>query len=338
MNLSKAIGHNNDNYKYLFICCVEAGRLEYQTCLMISTFRKNAGEILKNSPLYVVSGRSGSRLSNQTMEFFLKNNVHYVKAHKNNPKSWFNYSNKVAAVSWAQENLKSEYIAWLDSDILIAGDFIDDLSGDFDFAGRCETHAPVVAYGDEKYISYWKRICDLAHCSFDQIPWMNIENIDSKLKLYFNSGFFIWKRSSVFAEKYREVFVNLLNSRYATSDGAAWFADQVIISPIVIANRLKWRHISLRNHHMVFSGHIDGQDPSPDMENSNLIHYSKSLTGDCKSRMMARLKVELPEIHDQVLNFERNFTMPNGLLNKLNLISILRRFRQMIFMKTVMKV
>ena len=109
MNLSKAIGHNNDNYKYSFICCVEAGRLEYQTCLMISTFRKNAGEILKNSPLYVVSGRSGSRLSNQTMEFFLKNNVHYVKAHKNNPKSWFNYSNKVAAVSWAQENLKSEF-------------------------------------------------------------------------------------------------------------------------------------------------------------------------------------------------------------------------------------
>lgn len=338
MNFSKSIDHDNEKWKYSFIFCVEAGRLEYQTCLMISTFRKNAGERLKNSPLYAVSGRSGPRLSNRTLKFFMENNVWYIEAHQHNPKPWFNYSNKIAAVSWAQENLKTEYIVWLDSDILISGEFIEELPGDFDFAGRCETHAPVVTYGNDKYVSYWEKVSDLANCGFDQIPWIKIENIEVEIKLYFNSGFFIWRKSSVFAEKYRKVFIELLNSRYATSDGTAWFADQVIISPIIIANCLSWRHIPLRNHHMVFSGHIDGKDPSPYMGNSNLIHYSKSLSGDYKNKMMMRLKVELPKVYGDVVYFESNYSIGNSLINRLSPKLIIRRLQQIIYMKMVLKV
>jgi len=323
---------------FSFVCCIESGRLEHQTCLMVSTFRKNAGEELKNSPIYAISGRTGPKLAKETKDFLRNHDVTIIDAHKYNPKPWFNYSNKIAAVSWAQENLNSKYLGWLDSDILIGGNFTTNLPIDFDFAGRCESHFPVITENDSKYLKYWLRLCEIINCNYDDIPWINNEEINQKIKLYFNSGFFLWRRNSQFANLYRLNFINLINSKIATIDGSAWFADQVIISPIIISKKLKWHHLDMIDHHMVFSGKIIGVDAAISMENSNLIHYSKSLSGEHKEHMMERLKIENQIIFGDINEFENKY--PKNIHNKKQLTAktIYRKIQTIIFMKNLKRI
>ena len=320
---------------FSFVCCIEAGRLEHQTCLMVSTFRKNAGEELKDSLIYAISGRTGPKLSEETKQFLKNHNVEIINAYTYNPKPWFNYSNKIAAVSWAQENLHSKYLGWLDSDILIAGDFTKNLPSEFDFVGRCDSHSPVITENDQKYLKYWMKLCQIINCNYDDIPWIYLEEANKKVKLYFNSGFFVWRKKSNFANLYRLNFIKLIDSKVATIDGSAWFADQVIISPIIISSKLKWHHLNTLDHHMVFSGHITGVDAAASMNNSNLIHYSKSLSNPNKLKMMNRLKLENKKIFDDINEFENKF--PQKIHNKkiFNLKIIYRKLKTIIFMKTL---
>lgn len=59
--------------------------------------------------------------------------------YKNNPFKWFNYANKIAAVSIAQSLSTTDLIAWLDSDTIIANEPSElILESHVDFAARCE--------------------------------------------------------------------------------------------------------------------------------------------------------------------------------------------------------
>lgn len=298
-------------------------------------FSKKCGENIKNSPIYVVSGRSGPKLSQETLDFLIEHDAQYVIAHAYNPKPWFNFSNKIAAVSWAQENLTTEYIAWLDSDILIAGDFTKNLPDIFDFAGRCETNAPAVHFNEHKYYKYWKKISEMVDYNFDNMPWISLN--DKKVKPYLNSGFFIWRKETEFAKKYRTTFIKVIDSRYSTVDGHAWFADQVILSPIIYSCNLNFHHLSFEDHHMTFFD-FDGMEKSPPMNNSNLIHYSKSMNGHKKSLMMKRLISENPIVHQSIIDFEINHQGIMHIKRPHTPKTMARLITQKIFMKFTTKV
>jgi hypothetical protein len=127
-----------------------------------------------------------------------------------------------------------------------------------------------------------------------------MEELDVDMRLYFNSGVFVWRRSSNFAKAYLDTFVALLKSRLAQHDGNFFTADQVIIAPILIAHNLKWKHLDLADHHMIFQGMIHGAAAAPNMSNSSVIHYSRSLTPPYRDRFLDRLRSELPQIHSLV--------------------------------------
>lgn len=44
----------------------------------------------------------------------------------------------------------------------------------------------------------------------------------------------------VFAESYLSAFEKLLKSKLASCSGTAWYADQVVISPVLVRERIKW--------------------------------------------------------------------------------------------------
>lgn len=323
--------------KIAFVCCIEAGRLENQTCLMISTLRKFGGAS-SQVPVYAVLGRTGPKISSETIDFLIKNHVKVVSAFEYNHAPWFNFSNKIAAVMWAQDNLDFEYLGWLDSDILINGNFLDFCSYDFDFAGRCEYLPPAIRVNDDKYVNYFIRLCELVGCKYDEIPWVVVDVVSVEIKLNFNSGFFVWRRNSKFAVEYSSMFYKLLESKIATPDGAAWFADQVIIAPLLIAHGMNFKLLSFHEHHMIFYFNNFNFTSDVTMENSKLIHYSKSLSLPSRDIMLRRLKSECPHIYVQILDIDKDFPDKSSIYHHFHPIRLLRKIRQKLFANTVRRI
>ncbi|MBS1190528.1 MAG: hypothetical protein H6R10_2320 [Rhodocyclaceae bacterium] len=233
--------------KFSIVCCIEAGRLEYETCLMLATWRQFGGDF-SDAECFVVRGRSGTEISDASRAFIREMGANYVFAPEYNPAPWFNYSNKICAVRFLQEAAGTEYLVWLDSDVLIAGNPFRHIGDGIDFAGRCEYLPPAVHYGNGTHIPYWEKISRLLGCNYDEIPWFDLDFPRARLKLFFNSGIFVWRKSSGFASNYCAAFEKILKSRYATRDGSAWYADQVCLSPIVIGNGYRWQHLDIQDH------------------------------------------------------------------------------------------
>jgi hypothetical protein len=74
------------------------------------------------------------------------------------------------------------------------------------------------------------------------------------------------------------------------------------------------------------------------MENSNLIHYSKSLSGEHKEHMMERLKIENQIIFGDINEFENKY--PKNIHNKKQLTAktIYRKIQTIIFMKNLKRI
>jgi hypothetical protein len=284
-----------------FVSCIERGRLEDETILMLETLRRNGGEFA-NARALVVVGRQGAPLSEATLLALTRLGAELMHDRRINPAPWFNYANKIVACTVAQRVATTPLVCWLDSDVLIAAEprglLLED---DEAFAGRCEFLPPAMHKDDPVYVPYWRQLCALVGVHPEQLPFVHLDHLGIDMRLNFNSGVFVWRRSSVFAKAYRETFTALLESRLAQHDRNFFTADQVIIAPILLANDLRWKHLDMADHHMVFQGMIDGPGAAPGMSTSNLIHYSRSLTPPYRERFLTRLASELPHLHALVL-------------------------------------
>lgn len=264
---------------------------------MIKSFRANAGA-LKNASIIAVQGRHGAKLKAETLKELKELSVELVIDTQTNPASWFNYANKIVAVQVAQNLANTDCIAWLDSDIVVNKAPLELLlDEDVDFAARGEFLPPAVRGNDKTHIPYWQAICELLEVDFASLPDLLIDHRNESIKMYFNSGVFAWRKSSPFAALYADAFAKVLNSKIAQHDGNFFTADQIILGPVIIKGNLNWRHLSYRCHHMTFQGQIDGPIASPDMGDSALIHYSKSLNPGYRNRFMQRIAKETPTLH-----------------------------------------
>lgn len=330
----------NTNNLITFVCCIEYGALENQTLLMLKTFRENAGN-LRNSRILAVQPRFGATLNVNTIKTLEELSVELIIDYKNNPYKWFNYANKIAAVTIAQSIAKTDLITWLDSDILIANEPTElILENEVDFAARCEFLPPAVHSNETEHIPYWNSLCKLLGTEYDKLPELECDHRQIQLKMYFNSGVFVWRRASNFSKSYHNAFVKLINSKIAQYDGNFFTADQVILGPVIIGTGLRWKHLRYTTHHMTFQSQIDGPIASPHMGNSAIIHYSKSLMVPYRQKMLARIKEELPKVYVSFKNdFDCIYTVP--FQSKTILAKFLRSYRGlrwMIFSLSIKKV
>ncbi|TDF80805.1 hypothetical protein [Pseudomonas sp. H9] len=279
-----------------FVCCVEYGRLEQQTLLMIESLRTFGGD-LSSSRVLAVKGRRGPSLAPSTLRAFERLGVEFVEAKEGeNPHPWLNYANKVVAVQTAERMARTETIAWIDSDIFVlsAPNSLV-LKGEEQFIARREWLPPAMLKGDAHFEPYWRDVCQVLGTSLDDLPWLATEGRCAEQLAYFNSGLFSWRRGIGFADAYYSAFSTLLRSKLATPEGQFFTADQVILSPIVARLGLKWRELTPDEHNMVFQGLITGPSAAPAMNKSSIVHYSRSMEQPYREAFLQRLNAERPE-------------------------------------------
>ena len=100
-----------------FVCCVESGFLESQTLIMIESLRRWGGKY-KDLPILAITPRSAPPLSKLTNEKLSHFNVTHLSFDAKNIYSWKAFLNKHYSLAKAEEVCDTEFICWLDSDLL----------------------------------------------------------------------------------------------------------------------------------------------------------------------------------------------------------------------------
>lgn len=321
--------------QFSIICAIEAGRLEAQTLLMLTTLKRFAGS-LGASRIVAFQGRSGEEVSAATRKKLAALNVEYVYRPEFNRAPWFNYTNKIAAVRFAQEEFDTRWRIWLDSDII----FLDEPSfseeqtlENTDFQARFEFLSPAMTQTDDTFASYWSQVCEICDVQIEDIGFYDLDLPVQRMKPYFNSGVFFWRAETDFAEIYSRNFYRLLDAKIMPRGIGPWFADQVSLTPTIYKLNLRWRMLSPADHLMIFTNSLENRLFLDILPRANLVHYSKSRNAPYRATLDPLLLARRPEL-EEVLRAHDTFDIRKftGLTSKFRKYS--RRMRQEIYART----
>lgn len=100
------------------IICTEKGVLENMSKILITSIRKFGG-VFSNCPIYSFQPRKAQKVSQQTKRFFEDNQVEFIDLELNKKYAYYPLANKPMVCAWAEENLNTEILVFLDSDVVI---------------------------------------------------------------------------------------------------------------------------------------------------------------------------------------------------------------------------
>ena len=267
-----------NNSQVTFVCCVESGSLETQTIRMIESLRRWGGRFA-SCPVYAVTPRFGSPISKQTRQIFDKFQVEYIRFHEPSQYSWNKFLNKLLALSAVEKLAKTEYVGWLDSDSLIINEpdqFIFDVNDNFLACPSDKLNIGTSGKDDPNDL-YWQEICKCLGIDIETVPWINSEPEGIKIRFYLNSGVFIYRRSTNFAQHYLETFIRLCDSCIASQDAGFFFNDQVALGLTVVKMGISWRTLPYSHNFAICSSIPAYWYNVEQLKNAKIIHYHDSM-------------------------------------------------------------
>lgn len=255
-----------------FVCCVESGSLEAQTVRMVESLRRYSGKYAK-APIIAVTPRFGSPLSKKTLRLFDRLEVMHFYTRPQTNYSWFNFLNKPLTLLAAEEYITSEAVCWLDSDLLFVNepDKLDLLPSE-DFLGfPTECKEMGTAGPGDPFEPLWQEFCRVLKMNIDDLPWIITAETQERVRLYFNSGIFVYRRSTDFAKNYLNICLQLLDARLRGSAKgySEGLKEQGAVGLALVKMGLPWRPLPY-SHDYVFSSQ------------SYAVWYNEALLRDAK--------------------------------------------------------
>ncbi len=249
-----------DNAKYMnsspsisFVCCVESGVLEGLTVRMIESLRRWGGAFA-DAPVFAVTPRLGPGLSGATLQGFKRLGVRYLNQPFKTPYSWFSFYNKPLSLVAAEAVADTETIAWLDSDVLIVGEpEALRLEKGVDFAA-CASEKEMGTSGDgDAFEPLWRANCDALGIDIESLPWVVSEPDGLRIRLYWNGGIFVYRRSTDFGRAYLNTCTELMEARNRLSapDYSIGINEMSAIGLSMHRMGLKWRTLPYSHNHSV---------------------------------------------------------------------------------------
>ncbi len=265
------------NDEVTFVCCVESGFLEAQTIRMIESLRRWGGKFA-SSPLYAVTPRYGPPISKQTRQSFDKFQVEYICFNELGQYSWNKFLNKLLALNAVEELAKTQCIGWLDSDLLIVGEPDQFVLGDDSFIACPSDKLNIATTGTKDSNDlYWQEICKCVGVDIEKLPWIKSEPEGIAIRFYWNSGVFVYRRSTNFAKHYLETFIRLCDCCIASQNAGFFFNDQIALGLTVAKIGIPWRTLSYSHNFAISSSIPDYWYNWEQLRNAKVIHYHDSM-------------------------------------------------------------
>lgn len=263
-----------------FVCCVESGSLENQTVRMVRSLRQHGGRFA-DAAVVAVTPRFGPPLSKSTREAFDRFEVTHFRHIIKNDYPWFRFLNKPMALLAAEEHIRSEAIAFLDSDLLIVDEPEQlDLRPFEDFLGfpvECKEMG-TIGPGDP-YEPIWREFCRIVGINIDDLPWITTAETNQRVRLYFNGGIFVYRQSTGFAKSYLDTCLKLLDSRIGTRapDYAEGLKEMSAIGFTIVKLGLKWQPLPYSHDYVMMSKTHSSWYKEELLREARIVHYHDSM-------------------------------------------------------------
>lgn len=262
-----------------FVCCVESGPLEVQTVRMVESLRRWGGS-LAGAPVFAVTPRRGPGLAAKTLETFERLSVRYLRRAPKSEYSWFHFYNKPVALAMAEEEAQTDAIGWLDSDLLVVGEpEALSLRDGEDFCA-CASDKEMGSSGpDDPYDPLWRANCRALGIDVDALPWLVTEQEGARIRLYWNSGVFVYRRSIRFGAHFLKTCTRLMDARNRTS--APGFSiginEMSAVGLSVHLLGLKWRALPYSHNYSVGSKTHATWYREEQLRAARIVHYHDAM-------------------------------------------------------------
>ncbi len=230
-----------------FLTCVESGPLESQVLRMVESLRRFGGAYA-DCPVWAVRPRFGPPLRRHTRREFDRLRIDYRSTHRVDPHRWYAYINKTRALILAEQSATTEFVGWLDGDLLFTGEPNELTPGPSEDIVACSPDNPggTTGPGDPSE-PFWRAACDAIGIDIESLPWVTTEREGDRIRLYWNSGVFVFRRGTGLAVEHDRCSNRLLDERLASAVTGPFFTEQYALS--LAATKLKLRHRQLAHSH-----------------------------------------------------------------------------------------
>jgi hypothetical protein len=282
-----------------FVCCVESGSLEAQTVRMIESLRRYGGKFA-TAPVIAVTPRFGPPLLKSTLQTFNNLNVIYLRHQSKTSYSWFKFLNKPLALVAAEEHITSEAVGWLDSDLLFLAEPEKlTLLPSEDFLGFPVESKEMGTIGPgDPYEPIWKDFCRIVGIDIDDLPWIITAQTNERVRLYFNGGIFVYRRSTGFANHYLDICLKLLDSRIGTKAAGynLGIKEMSAIGLVVIKMGLTWRPLPYSHDYVMLTATHNDWYKEELLQEARIVHYHDSMWDPFWSVFLECLRKTHPDV------------------------------------------
>lgn len=284
------------NPNLTIVCCVEAGPLEAMTTRMIQSLRRWGGQI-SQAPVLAVTPRSGPHLSKETLDLFQASGVRYLRVKAGGGFSWNNFMNKPNALRLAEKETDTDCLAWLDSDILVLREPEQlVLAADEDFAACAPDKNVGTSGSNDPNDPYWHKIGAALDVDLEKLPWITTEVEKEKIRLYFNSGVFVYRKKTGFGREFLSDCRKILYARIASRYAKIFFTDQIALG--FTAFRLGLRLKTLPHAYNYAVGSASSQAFVPALiREVSLLHHHDAMWPALWPTLLDCMAETHPEVH-----------------------------------------
>ncbi|HWB52644.1 MAG TPA: hypothetical protein VG722_00560 [Tepidisphaeraceae bacterium] len=281
--------------KITFVFCVESGQLESMTLRSIQSLRRWGGGMAQ-SPVIAVKPRFGPPLDRQTLKRFSELGVRYLDVRPTRKYRWYHFLNKPSALLAANENATTELVAWMDSDVLFVGEPNDYLlSPEYDIAAYAPNGWIATSGPGDRNEPFWVAVCKSLSIDIDQLPYVQTEEDNRRVRLYWNAGIFAYRRETDYARAYRDYCVRLLDAHVAHREKKLFYHEQLAMA--LAGAKLRWRQMA-RSHNFTMEA-WSGRTFAPEqLETARVIHYHDFAQAVNHERFVTILRQAFPDVAD----------------------------------------
>jgi len=272
---------------------------------MVESLRRWGGAFAA-APVYAVSARYDAPLSPATHENFKRFDVRYVNLPSKTPYSWFKYYNKPVALAAVEAAADTETIAWLDSDILIVDQpeaFL--LEQGIDFAACPSVKEMGTCGPGDPFEPIWRANCRSLGIDIEALPWVVSKPDNHRMRVYWNSGVFVYRRSTEFGREFLKTCTRLMDAKNSTT--AKGFSISInemgAVGLAMHTLGLKWRELpTSHNYHINWRTHAQ-MYYEQDLRAAKIIHYHDSMFPFFWKTFIECLQSTHPQVAEWLLIF-----------------------------------
>lgn len=282
--------------KITFVCCVESGWLEEQTIRMVESLRRWGGA-LADSPVFAINPRFGPPVSSATRAAFDRLGVQYISFSADNPYSWKAFLNKHYSMALAERLAKTEFVGWLDSDMLVLGEPTELLLADTEDFAACAPDRTIGTTGPgDPFEPFWHEVCQVVGLTLDDLPWIVTAQESIRIRLYWNSGVFVYRRATGFSQFHLDTTLKVMDAKISSASAGNYFTQHTL-GLAMVKMGLRWR--ALPHSHNFTPPTLDAhRDPAglQKLKEAKILHYHDSMWPPKWPQFMSMVEASHPDV------------------------------------------